>query len=102
MPDLNVVAVITAKTGSEPIVESALKELAAGSKHDRGCLAYDVFVSESAPGTFITIEQWQSQEDIDAHMAGPHIAKVIAAAGDHFDGFPAIHTLRSLEANRSD
>lgn len=101
MPPLDVVAVITAKPGSEPIVEAALKELAAGSKHDQGCLTYDVFASASAPGTFITVERWQSQEDIDAHMAGPHIAKVITVAGDHFDGFPAIHTLRPLGADQS-
>src|SRR6185437_6471056 len=77
MPNLDVVAVITAKAGSEATVEGALRELAGASKGDQGCLAYDLYVSESAPGTFITIEKWESQEDIDAHMAGPHIAKVI-------------------------
>src|ERR1700733_1503849 len=102
MPPLDVVAVIAAKPGSEPTVEAALRELVAASKNDQGCLSYDLFVSESVPGTFITIEKWQSQEDIDAHMASPHIAKVITVAGDHFDGFPAIHTLRSLEADQSD
>jgi quinol monooxygenase YgiN len=96
MPNLDVVAVLTAKSGSEGIVEAALKDLAAASKNDHGCLAYDLYVSESAPGTFITVEKWASQEDIDAHMAGPHIANVIAVAGDHFEGLPAIHTLRSL------
>jgi hypothetical protein len=29
-------------------------------------------------------------------MASPHIAQMITVAGDHLDGFPAIHTLRSL------
>jgi quinol monooxygenase YgiN len=98
MPPVDVVAVITAKPGSEPLVEAALKELTASSKNDQGCLSYDLFVSASAPATFITIERWASQEDIDAHMASPHIAKVVAVAGEHFDGLPAIHTLRSLEA----
>ncbi len=97
MTHLDVVAVITAKPGSEPVVEAALRELTAASRQDNGCLSYELFVSESAPGTFITVEKWQSQEDIDTHMASPHIAQVITVAGDHFDGFPAIHTLRSLE-----
>jgi quinol monooxygenase YgiN len=96
MPPLDVVAVITAKAGSESVVESALKELAVASKQDKGCLGYDLFVSAAAAGTFITVEKWESQEDIDAHMAGPHIAKVITVAGDHFEGLPAIHTLRPL------
>ena len=96
MPNLDVVAVITAKPGSEAIVETALSVLAGASKEDRGCLGYELFASDSTAGTFVTIEKWQSQEDIDAHMASSHIAEFITAAGDHLDGFPAIHTLRSL------
>lgn len=98
MPNLDVVALITAKPGSEAIVENALKVLVAASRHDHGCVSYDLFASSSTPGTFVTIEKWQSQEDLDAHMASSHIADVIATAGDHFDGFPAIHTLRPLES----
>ena len=96
MPNIDVVAVITAKSGSESIVEAALETLASSSKQDRGCLLYDLFASDSVVGTFVTIERWQSQEDIDAHMASTHIAEFITAAGDHLDGFPAIHTLRAL------
>lgn len=98
MPNLDVVAVITAKPGSEAIVEEALKALVVASRGDHGCISYDLFASDSTPGTFVTIEKWQSREDLDAHMASSHIADVIAAAGDHFDGFPAIHTLRTLES----
>ncbi len=97
MPNLDVVAVLTAKPGSEAIVEAALKALVGASRLDHGCITYDLFASESAPGTFVTIGRWESQEDIDAHMASSHMADAITAAGDHFDGFPAIHTLCSLE-----
>jgi len=96
MANLKVVAVVTAKSGSEAIVEAALRELAGASKNDHGCISYDLFASESAPGAFVTIEEWESQADLDAHMASPHIAEMITVAGDHLDGFPAIHTLRSL------
>ena len=98
MPNLDVVAVITAKPGSEQIVEAALKALVGPSRKDHGCISYELFASASVPATFVTIERWQSQEDIDAHMASPHMADAITAAGDHFDGFPAIHTLRPLES----
>jgi len=98
MPNLDVVAMIAAKPGSEAIVEGALKALVVASRRDKGCISYDLFASESTPGTFVTIEKWESQEDIDAHMASSHIADVITTAGDHFDGFPAIHTLRPLES----
>ena len=97
MATLDVVAVVTAKPGSENIVEEALRALVGPSRRDPGCISYDLFASNSAPGTFVTVEQWESQEDIDAHMASAHMAEAITAAGDHFDGFPAIHTLRPLE-----
>jgi quinol monooxygenase YgiN len=98
MPNLDVVAVIAAKTGSEEIVEEALKTLVAASRSDRGCIAYDLFASQSTPGTFVTIEQWGSQEDLDAHMTSSHIADFVTAAGDHLGATPVIHTLRSLES----
>jgi quinol monooxygenase YgiN len=77
MPSCEVVAVITAKPGSESIIEGTLRTLAAHRRNDHGCIAYDLFASDSVPGTFITIEKWESQEDIDAHMASPHLAEVI-------------------------
>jgi quinol monooxygenase YgiN len=97
MPNLPVVAVITAKSGSEQAVEAALKALTAASRGDKGCVSYELFASASVPATFVTIEEWESQEDIDAHMASPHMAEAVTALGDHLDGFPAIHTLRPLE-----
>ena len=97
MPNVDVVAVITAKPGAESIVEEGLKALVGPSRRDHGCVAYDLFASDSVPGTFVTIEKWESQEDIDAHMASTHLADAIATAGDHIEGFPVIHTLRSLE-----
>lgn len=98
MPNLNVVALITAKPGSEVIVEGALQALVVASRGDNGCISYDLYASESTPGTFVTIEQWTAQADLDAHMASPHIAEFITTAGDHLEGFPVIHTLRSLES----
>jgi quinol monooxygenase YgiN len=94
MAPLDVVAVITAKSGSEAIVEAALKELAATSKGDQGCITYELFASD-APGAFVTIERWESQADIDAHMASPHIMQMIRAAGAHLEG-STIHTLRPV------
>jgi quinol monooxygenase YgiN len=96
MPNLPVVAVITVKPGSEQIVETALQALAAASKGDHGCVSYESFASVSVPATFVTVEEWETQEDLDAHMASPHMVEAINAFGEYLDGFPAIHTLRPL------
>jgi quinol monooxygenase YgiN len=98
MPTLDVVAVIAAKPGSEAIVEAALRSLVGPSRDDHGCISYDLFASDSTPGTFVTVEKWQSQDDLNAHMASQHLADAMEAAGQHFDVGSGVHNLRSLES----
>ncbi len=93
MADLNVVAVIEAKTGSEDAVRDALRALVPPTRDEDGCISYDLYESASAPGTFVTIEAWRGQADLDAHMASPHIAEVFKVAGEHLASQPTIHTL---------
>jgi quinol monooxygenase YgiN len=93
MPDLHVVAVLTAKPGTESVVEEALSALVQPTQAEAGCVSYGLFRSVSDPSVFITIETWRSQEDLDAHMRTPHIAQALRAAGDSLDGGPVIHPL---------
>jgi quinol monooxygenase YgiN len=91
-----VVAVLMAKSGSETLVRGALQELVEPSLAEPGCLGNTLYESTSTPGTFVTIEQWRSHEDLDEHMRAPHIAKTLTGAGDHFDRMPAVHSLRPV------
>lgn len=93
MTDLNVVALISAKPGSEAIVRDALTELVGHTRQEEGCLKYELFESAATPGTFVTIEEWTDQAALDAHMASPHIAATFATAGDHLASAPDIHPL---------
>ena len=56
-------------------------------------LSYELFSSLADPTTFITVERWRGQDDLNAHMQTPHIAAALQAAGDVLDGGPAIHPL---------
>ena len=95
MADLDVIAVLTAKPGSEALVGAALHELVVATRREEpdACLAYDLYESAAAPGTFLTVERWRSQEDLDAHLQTAHVGAALAAAGEHLDGAPAIHPL---------
>ncbi len=93
MPHLDTVAVITAQPGSEQVVGDALRALVEPTRAEAGCVSYDLFESAAAPGTFVTIERWRGQADLDAHMQTPHIAEALAVAGDHMAVPPAIHPL---------
>ena len=93
---INVVAVITAKPGSEDVVREALKGLVEPTRDEAGCIVYELSESDVAPGTFITVEEWDGQSDLDAHMQTPHIQSALAVLGSELAAAPAIHPLVPL------
>lgn len=93
MADLQVVAVITARTGSEKRIEEALSALVEPTRAEDGCLSYQLFTSAADPATFVTVKTWRSQADLDARLQTPHIQQALSAAGDHLTQAPAIHPL---------
>lgn len=93
MSELRVVAIIPARPGSEDVIRDALSTLVTATNGEDGCVSYDLFESAAAPGTFMTIESWRSQEDLDAHLQTPHVGAAFAAASDHLAGDVAIHPL---------
>lgn len=98
MADLDVIAVITAKPGSEEVVGAARRDLVGPTRDEPGCLAYELYESAATPGTFITVERWRGQDDLDAHMQSDHIAATFAAAGDALAEAPGIHPLKPTGA----
>ncbi|MFC8177455.1 MULTISPECIES: putative quinol monooxygenase [Nocardiaceae] len=94
LSDLKVVATITAKPESVDVVRAGLAELAAESLHEDGNVSYELFESAAEPGTFVTIEVWRSEDDLDAHMKTPHLQKALSEFGEHLAAPPAIHPLR--------
>lgn len=90
---LEVVAVVSAKPGQEDVVRDALAALVGPTRQEEGCESYELFASAAAPGTFVFVERWRSQEDVDAHLQTPHVSQAFAAAGDALAEAPAIHPL---------
>ena len=97
MSDLDVVAVLTAKPGSESVVRQALEDLVPPTREEDGCVSYSLYASAADSAVFITVEKWRSQADLDAHMQTPHIQAALAAAGDAFGATPAIHPLTPID-----
>ena len=96
MPELRVVAQLTTKPGSEEIIREALARLAAATQSHRGCVEFKLYESATAPGTFVTVETWESQDDHDSHMQTEDIAAALAASDGHVVGEITIHPLRPV------
>ncbi|KQY59879.1 antibiotic biosynthesis monooxygenase [Aeromicrobium sp. Root495] len=93
---IHVVAVITAKPGSEDAVREAMQGLVEPTRAEDGCIAYDLSESAAAAGTFITVEEWNDPADLDLHMATPHIQSALSVLGTELAAPPAIHPLKPL------
>ncbi len=93
---LRVVATIPISPDRAAEAGPALTELAVASLEEEGCLAYDVFESSAAPGTFVTIEAWRGEDDMTAHMSTPHVAKAFEVLGPLLAGDLAIHSLKPV------
>ena len=96
MEQLRVVAQLTTKPGSEEIIRAALARLAAATQSHRGCVEFKMYESATAPGTFVTVETWESQDDHDSHMQTEDIAAALAASEGHVVGDITIHPLRPV------
>ena len=93
---LRVIATIPVDPERAAEAAPALAELAAASRGDAGCLAYEVYESAAQPGVFVTVEEWSGQADLDAHMTQPHVAKAFEVAGPLLVGEVAIHPLKPV------
>ena len=93
---LRVVATIPIDPAHAAEAAAALATLAAASQEEEGCYEYEVFESATAPGTFVTVEAWRSQADLDAHMGTPHIGKAFEVLGPVIAGDIAIHPLKGV------
>ncbi len=96
MTTLRVVATIPTNPEMGDAVRAGLAELVAATREEAGCVEYDAFESTATPGVFVTVEEWRSQEDLDAHMTTPHIAKAFEVLGGALAGEVAIHPLNPL------
>lgn len=96
MSDLQVVATIPAKPEAVDQIRAALQVLAEATRDEDGCVAYDLFESASAPGTFVTVERWRDAASLDAHLGTPHVAAAFAAADGALSGEVAIHPLQPV------
>ena len=94
---LHVVATIPTDPAHDEAVRAGLADLVAATRAEEGCVSYACHASASAPGTFVMVEEWASQEAMDAHLRTPHLATAFDVLGPVLTGQVAIHPLRPLE-----
>lgn len=71
--DIWLMPVFIAKEGRGDEVREALAKLQSASRNDPGCLEYTVFTDDQRSGTFVLLEGWARNEDLEAHNEEDHV-----------------------------
>ncbi len=63
------------------------------TRREPGCLEYHFHERRDEPGVFVFYEAWRSQEDLDAHLALPHLQAFWEHRMDYLEQDLEIHYL---------
>ena len=83
---LTVVAWIRAAPGAEDAVREALLSIVPPTLEEEGCIEYKLHAVNDDPCLFYFVEQWRSGEDLDVHLASPHVRESIDAVESLIEG----------------
>lgn len=91
-----VVATVVPKEGRSAEVKQALVDSIPGTHAESGCLFYSL--NEAPDGRLFTIEKWESAALLQAHLVGPGLQALLAAAGPLLASEPDIVSLAAVPA----
>jgi quinol monooxygenase YgiN len=68
--EIVVLATAKAKPGREGDLEQALRDAAAATRAQRGCLQFELYRSAQDPAAITAFERWSTDEDPERHLQG--------------------------------
>jgi quinol monooxygenase YgiN len=84
MAEIVVVGSFRAEPGKEEEALRAFEALVEPTHAEQGCILYALHRGVDDPRRLTFIERWASREDLDAHLASPHIQDVLKIAPELF------------------
>jgi quinol monooxygenase YgiN len=64
-----------------PPILAALTAVVAATRAEDGCEEYGCYEDTQQPGRFVFVERWRDKAALDRHLATPHMADWMEAAG---------------------
>ena len=74
------IKVIARSVSKEDELEKVLelgKELVAATVKEDGCIKYEIFQDVENPRALIVVEEWESMEALNNHMASDHFKRIL-------------------------
>lgn len=82
---LTVIAHMKAAPGKEDELRRALEALVEPTTREKGYVNYDMHQSVTDPGVFYFYENWESEADLEAHLAAPHLVEFASRLDELLD-----------------
>jgi len=90
MPKIYVVAHLISKPETVAETRAALEAFVEPTRAEPGCITYELMLNNDDPTDLTFVEEWESNETLDAHLRSPHIAAFQAREADLLGSPPDI------------
>jgi quinol monooxygenase YgiN len=91
---------VVAKSFSKPDkLDEILKltaEMVEKTVNEEGCIKYEAFQDIRAPEVIIIIEEWESQEALNRHMASEHFRRIVPKLNELRQKASEVNVLKKL------
>ena len=90
MATVIVIARVRPKASTRDEFMTLLREVQEASRGDDGCVHYGYYAEIDDPDAFIAVEEWRDMPALEAHLAQPHVQRLVEALPAMLDGRPEI------------
>jgi quinol monooxygenase YgiN len=77
-----VIGTIVAKPETREELQAILSGFVEPTRAEEGCINYDFHVDAADPCVFMFYENWRSKDDLDRHLAMPHLKPLFGRLDD--------------------
>jgi len=98
MAGIGLIATLPVKEDKAEEFEALLRDLMAKVKaNEPGCLVYDMFKLKGEAATYVMMEQYASQADLDAHGKTPYFQEAFGKLGGMMSGAPDMKFMDKID-----
>ncbi len=93
---IHVIAEVDAKPEAVAAIRTAMSQLSARARSEKGCLSYAAYEDREHAGHFLTYETWADDAALSAHLTSPAMKSGTARLGPMLARAPTITRLNPL------
>lgn len=93
---IRVLASFSVKPDQAEAFKSMMRGLREPTRAQPGCIAYDLQQSLEDPASFVFVEEWRSEADLENHLTTAHVQSIAPALQDMLTSPPKVQLYRAL------